>query len=61
MKVVAERVETRSQQNMQMIEGCDEFQGYLFSKPISVEAVLAYLPAPAITTKNATRQLDLPM
>jgi EAL domain-containing protein (putative c-di-GMP-specific phosphodiesterase class I) len=34
MSVVAEGVETRAQLDFLAAQGCDEFQGYLFSKPL---------------------------
>jgi EAL domain-containing protein (putative c-di-GMP-specific phosphodiesterase class I) len=34
MEVVAEGVETDSQHSILMALGCDQFQGYLFSKPV---------------------------
>ena len=34
MKLVAEGVETQQQYNFLVARGCNEFQGYLFSKPI---------------------------
>ncbi len=38
LKVVAEGVETAPQFNFLASHGCDQLQGYLFSKPIEVEA-----------------------
>lgn len=37
LKVVAEGVETQGQCELLMMMGCDELQGFLFSKPISAE------------------------
>jgi len=43
LKVVAEGVESEEQANMLRLLGCDQMQGYLFSKPLPVEALLALL------------------
>lgn len=40
LKVVAEGVETVQQQNLLIKMGCDYGQGYLFSKPITIEQML---------------------
>ena len=37
LKVVAEGVETEEQSRLLRLLNCDEFQGYLFSKPVPRE------------------------
>jgi len=39
LKVVAEGVENEEQANLLRLLKCDEFQGYLFSRPVPVEAM----------------------
>lgn len=41
LKVIAEGVETNAQRDYLTKLGCDGFQGYLFSKPVAANAVLA--------------------
>ena len=42
LKVVAEGVETVRQRDILIEMGCDEFQGYLFAKPMSARALLLW-------------------
>jgi EAL domain-containing protein (putative c-di-GMP-specific phosphodiesterase class I) len=42
LEVLAEGVETVAQRNFLKSQGCDSFQGYLFSKPLSYEACSQY-------------------
>ena len=43
LEVVAEGVETQAQLNFLMDQGCDHFQGYLYSKPLPIEQLECYL------------------
>jgi diguanylate cyclase (GGDEF)-like protein/PAS domain S-box-containing protein len=43
MEVVAEGVETRSQHETLIKQGCKQFQGYLFSRPVPIEEFEALL------------------
>ena len=43
MKVIAEGVEDEAQRDLLISEGCDEYQGYLFSKPAPVDDFLKTL------------------
>jgi EAL domain-containing protein (putative c-di-GMP-specific phosphodiesterase class I) len=43
LKTIAEGVETSGQQTFLREQGCDEMQGYLFSKPVPVEQFAALL------------------
>ncbi len=43
LKVVAEGVETRGELALLAREGCDEIQGYLFSRPVPPESIEEYL------------------
>jgi len=42
LKVVAEGVETEQQRDILLSLGCDEFQGYMFARPMSARALLLW-------------------
>ncbi len=55
LHVVAEGVERRDQLDFLRREGCDEYQGYWFAKPMpeaALTALLAKLPRPALVTAH---------
>jgi len=45
LKVVAEGVETAAQRDFLAENGCDEFQGYFFARPMPLDQLKEYLPA----------------
>jgi EAL domain-containing protein (putative c-di-GMP-specific phosphodiesterase class I) len=52
LKVVAEGVETEEQSRLLRVLGCDEMQGYLFSKPVPCEIFEARYLSSAIAPFN---------
>jgi len=46
MNVLAEGVETAAQTSLLRDLGCDDAQGYYFGKPMSLDELLSWLPAP---------------
>jgi EAL domain-containing protein (putative c-di-GMP-specific phosphodiesterase class I) len=44
LKVVAEGVETEAQLAFLRGQGCDEAQGYYFSRPVAAEKLIEMLP-----------------
>ena len=64
LNVVAEGVETKAQADYLREQGCDEYQGYYFSKPVPADELSRLLraqPAFAMTTQPVRRSLRQPV
>lgn len=51
LRVIAEGVETQPQLDFLRAQGCNQFQGYLFSRPLRPEAMAGLLGAPVMATE----------
>ncbi len=53
MKTVAEGVETAEQFDLVSAEGCDQFQGHYFGRPMKIEKVLEALQKDSVARQAA--------
>ncbi len=60
MMVVAEGVETQEQAELLREQGCDEFQGFLFGRPVLPEEFGRFLGREKPPEADASAQADLP-
>jgi len=58
LKVIAEGVETKEQLDFLKENGCDEAQGYYFSKPLNVTDIEALLRSPEIIARKNNNSLQ---
>jgi EAL domain-containing protein (putative c-di-GMP-specific phosphodiesterase class I) len=56
LRVVAEGVETEDQRNMLRCQGCDEMQGYLFSRPVPAAEFARLLTSDKSTSREPARR-----
>src|SRR5262249_5229213 len=56
LRVVAEGVETEEQRSLLRRQGCDEMQGYLFSRPVPPSEFAGLLTGDRLTGREATRR-----
>ena len=55
MLTVAEGIETQQQATAAESAGCDQLQGFLFSKPIPAAEIVALLQKPSVPKRRSTR------
>jgi diguanylate cyclase (GGDEF)-like protein len=55
LRVVAEGIETEAQRAVLRAQGCDDMQGYLFSRPVPAEALAAFLAKAPVQPRGARR------
>jgi diguanylate cyclase (GGDEF)-like protein len=60
LKVVAEGVETDAQSLLLRRQGCDEMQGYLFSRPVPADRLAQFLAGSRPTTRTIPRRVRAP-
>jgi EAL domain-containing protein (putative c-di-GMP-specific phosphodiesterase class I) len=58
LKVVAEGVENQQQLTFLAENGCDEAQGFLFSRPVSAREVTQHIEAPRQLTAHSSDELQ---